>query len=178
MWKCLCDCGTECIVKGSHLKDGRQKSCGCLRSEITRDTKTKHGQAGTREYKSWSKAKARCYNVNDHKYPLYGARGITMCERWSSSFEYFFQDMGAAPEGHTIDRIDVNGNYEPENCKWSTPKEQARNRQNTRSFDWKGKLRPLAEISEMESVKYGSLYELLMYKDFPIGEAIARLPKG
>lgn len=177
MWRCMCDCGTESVVRGSHLTLGKQQSCGCMRSESTTRLKTIHGFCGSREYRSWSKAKGRCFCKTDQKYPDYGGRGITMCDRWRDSFENFLSDMGPAPEGYTIDRIDVDGHYEPSNCRWANAKQQARNRRNTISYQWQGRLRPLIEICEMEKVNYRYLHELVRQKGVPLDVAIYRLSK-
>lgn len=147
-WLCSCDCGGTKEVVSDQLMSGKTKSCGCLKKEAIASVNFSHGMAKSREYKSWSHAKARCNNPNDAKYPLYGARGISMCSEWESSFERFLTDMGCAPVTATLDRIDVNGNYEPSNCRWATVKQQANNtRANivVSAFGFTGTLKQTAE---------------------------------
>lgn len=129
MWLFHCDCGTQSIAPAGDKTHGGSKSCGCLKVERSRERRTTHGMAGTPEFVCWRHAKDRCFNKNDKSYANYGGRGITMCERWRNSFENFYADMGPRPgPRYSIDRIDVNGNYEPGNCRWADDFVQARNK--------------------------------------------------
>lgn len=161
---CRCDCGTVVDVEPRELRAG-QESCGCLRRErvgAASAARVKHRGTGTKEYTAWTKIKARCGNPRDAKYAEYGGRGITVCEAWTSSFEAFLADMGPAPtRSHSIDRIDVNGHYEPANCRWATAKEQARNKRVHRLVELDGVMMPLSQACELAGVNYRTaLYRL------------------
>lgn len=131
---CVCECGTRHEVVAYNLVNGGSRSCGCLKKE--KCGKGTHRKTHTTEYNSWIGMKTRCNNINSSDYPNYGGRGISVCEEWVSSFERFLSDMGEKPGvGYSLDRIDVDGNYCPSNCRWATQKTQNNNKQrNNRSF--------------------------------------------
>ena len=133
-WRCACQCGRECIVAGTELKRRRTRSCGCVRRE-----KIIHGECAdprkSREYRIWSVMRSRCSNPKATGYDYYGGKGITVCPDWRNSFVQFLSDMGRAPtKFHSIDRIDPTGGYEPSNCRWATPVEQAGNKGSSTSL--------------------------------------------
>ncbi len=134
-WRCLCDCGNEVVVIGADLRNKRSKSCGCRSIDVARACMTTHAESGTRLYKLWCSMKRRCYNPHDKSYYRYGRRGITICEEWRNDFQAFYDWAMAngydenAPKGQcTIDRIDNDKGYGPDNCRWTDMKTQCNNR--------------------------------------------------
>ena len=134
-WLCQCDCGSEIAVRGDHLRKGLIRSCGCLSNETRSQVHRTHGGSHTRLYRVYRTMLARCFNPKNYEYAAYGGRGIRVCDAWKEDY-VAFRDWAlangydeAAPYGEcTIDRIDVNGNYEPSNCRWTTMAEQQRNK--------------------------------------------------
>lgn len=150
-WICICECGNTVTTLGNSLSSGKTKSCGCKKVEAAIETgkqNTTHGMRNSSEYISWSGMLARCHNPNDASYPRYGGRGIGVCSRWASSFENFYEDMGPKPgPEYSIERDDVNGNYEYSNCRWATDQEQANNRRNNVVHSVDGQSITSAELS-------------------------------
>lgn len=163
-WKCRCDCGNIVYITTSRIK--QNKSCGCLK--YVNQNKYNIKLKGTRLYRIWSKIKSRCNNLKDKEYYLYGARGIKICDEWANSPKAFYN--WAMKNGYrddlTIDRIDVNGNYEPSNCRWATAKEQANNRRNNIVIEYNGERHTLAEWAEKLpiNISFSSLYNRLKGK--------------
>lgn len=146
-WECRCDCGNTTIAQSGALRGGRNNSCGCLQ----RDTATKHGQEGSLTYTVWAQMKARCLNQKHKSYKDYGARGITVCERWML-FENFFDDMGEKPDGLSLDRKDNSLGYYKDNCRWADDMEQNNNRRSSRILEHEGQKKSVAEWARIYGI--------------------------
>ncbi len=161
IWEVECECGTVSTALSNSLLTGHTTSCSCLRYERTRAANTKHGFAKrgckTPEYIIRRGMIDRCENPNNRRWAEYGGRGITICDRWRTDFAAFLLDVGARPSSkHSIDRIDVDGNYEPGNVRWATAKEQARNKTNNRMVQVGAECVSMAEACERSGIKYGT----------------------
>lgn len=153
-WRCRCDCGVEKTMLGSTLRTGASGSCGCRNSN---GPPPKHGKTHTSIYNTWCAMLQRCRNKNSTAYHNYGGRGIKVCERWLT-FENFLADMGERPSpGHTVDRKDNDGNYEPGNCHWATWREQANNTRRNRRFETPVGILSIFEIAKVARVGYQAI---------------------
>lgn len=159
-WECKCECGNTTSVASNSLQNGLTTSCGCYHKEVIKNRLTTHGMTGSKEYVSWAAMINRCHNPNHEKYNNYGGSGITVCERWRNSFEDFYADMGPS-NGLTIDRINVDGIYEPGNCRWASWTEQANNRSTTKMVNYKGESMPLKKFVSMFDIPYQTILNRL-----------------
>lgn len=159
-WQCLCDCGKLTKSSTSNLIHNKHRSCGCYRNEVTSKRRKTHGLRGTTEYYTWASMIFRCFNKNSKFYKYYGGRGITVCEKWRK-FENFLSDMGKKPTGMSLDRIDNNKNYSPENCRWATHLEQMNNRNISLKFTYNGEEKTVAEWAVIYKIKPNTLYHRL-----------------
>ena len=162
-WLCQCKCGNTTSVLGNNLRRGVTISCGCVVAKAIGIRNKTHGMSKTVEYATWRRILARCNNPNHHVYHAYGARGITVCDRWAKSFEAFFSDMGLRPDAHptdgrySIDREDNDGPYSPDNCRWATEKEQHRNTSRNTHITFRGETKLLVEWAEQTGILAGTI---------------------
>lgn len=176
---CMCDCGTEKEIDFNSIRCGRSTSCGCFNREHAKRIHTKHGKAmletGVRhpDYCIWMKMKSRCLNPNDKSYKNYGGRGITVCDRWKNSFENFISDMGWRPnKNYSIERIDYNGNYCPENCKWIHKSEQTKNTRRVKLIEYNGTMHCLSDLCKMLNLPYATMRHRVYVLGVSFSEAI------
>lgn len=159
-WLCQCDCGNKCLATTSDLRRGKTKSCGCLKKELDKNRNKRHGMSNTSLHKRWRSIKDRCFNSKSKSFKNYGGRGISMCDEWKNSFESF--ENWALGNGYqenlTIERIDVDGNYEPKNCCWIPLEEQAKNRRTTRLISFNGETYSIREWSKRLGISESTLY--------------------
>jgi hypothetical protein len=174
----ICDCGNTCVTKRSYVTHGKTYSCGCElaknRSAFVRN-QTKHMETGvTAEHKCWLDIKARCA---DYSNPTYGGKGVSVCERWTGRDGYanFLSDLGRKPSAyHSIERIDSNGDYSPDNCRWATDTEQARNRSNNRLLTFNGKTQCIAAWSEETGIKASTINKRIYTRGWSVEDALTK----
>lgn len=161
-WVCLCRCGKQVTAIGSKLRNGHTKSCGCYKIDRLISRSVTHGHSRKNrspEYKIWCSIKQRCYNPQNPHYKNYGGRGIKMSDSWYHSYEKFFSDIGKRPKGHSIERVDNNGDYSKENCKWIPFSDQGCNKRNTILVPIHGgKMVSLRRYAEINKLNYLMLY--------------------
>lgn len=165
LWECDCSCGVRGkLIRGSDLLNGQTKSCGCYSTDLLKKVSTTHGLSQvngkrTKLFMAWSAMKQRCYNRNSKSYDDYGGRGITVCDEWQTDFKAF-HDWSMAngfADSLSIDRIDNDKGYSPDNCRWTDAKTQIRNRRNTVRYTWEGKQYTIGELSELTGIKIATI---------------------
>lgn len=160
LWLCKCDCGNEVVAEGYQIRKGYTKSCGCYRDEKVGDLNKSHGKRNSHLYTIYSAMKARCNNPNNKAYENYGGRGIKVCKEWDEDFERFYD--WAKQNGYnkklTLDRINVNEGYYPQNCRWITMKEQQSNRRDNIFIEHNGVKKTVNELAEEKGVSYNYIY--------------------
>lgn len=171
-WNVKCDCGNTKIVAGFNLGTNIN-SCGCLQKESRIFCSTTHGKRKTKTYSIWNSMKQRCNNEKSLFFAHYGARGVFVCDRWKDSFQNFIDDMGECPSGMSIDRINNDGPYSPENCRWSSKKTQARNRRSNKVIEFNGQIKTLSEWAESLNIKLGTLHSRLNRSKWPVEKAFS-----
>jgi hypothetical protein len=174
-WYATCDCGARVNVLGPNLRTGSTRSCGCLAMELAKAKPSltlRHGMTDTPTWRVWSSMLKRCFSKNTQAYKDYGARGITVCDRWRT-FENFHADMGDRPDGLTLDRIDMNGDYEPGNCRWATVAEQNRNKRDTKRITFNGKTLCVAEWARELEVSVATLWRRIK-RGWPMEEVLTK----
>lgn len=169
-WICKCECGKETITTYGKLAYNHKKSCGCILKEVVSKTHSKHKLRKDRLYNIWAKMKQRCYNTNNKSYKNYGGRGIKICKEWleeengfinfykwaiNNGYKEHLEKFGS--KNTTIDRIDVNGNYEPNNCRWATQREQSLNRRSNVFISYNGETKTISEWVEKTNLTYSSI---------------------
>lgn len=173
-WLCVCDCGKLFEVKGGNLRSDNTKSCGCWLKENAQLQFTTHGKRNTRLYRTWNHMKSRCYNKNVKHYNDYGGRGIAVCDEWKDDFMSFYN--WAMANGYddtlTIDCIDVNGNYEPNNCRWADKKQQSRNRRNVKQITIDDKTHCLSEWCEILGLNSSTVRTRIYSYDWDVKRAL------
>jgi hypothetical protein len=159
-WLCECDCGNRKNVLGCVLSRGDTNSCGCLAKESIAKVNYRHGMTKTPIYGLWHAMIQRCYDKNSHAYSRYGGRGINVCDKWQT-FEGFYEDMGDKPKGKSLERLDNNGDYSPENVVWANAKTQSNNKRNNVVLEHNGKKQTMQQWCDELNLKIGTVWARL-----------------
>lgn len=177
VWKCLCDCGKITYVLTTNLTCGRTKSCGCLKDEKLIQRSTKHNQRHTKLYEIWKSMKQRCFNPNNSSFHRYGGRGIIVCDDWKNNFSSFYDwsMTNGYSQNLSLDRIDNNSNYCPENCRWTDKLTQANNTRTNRYFVYKNQTKTIAEWSRFFNISYKNLYIKLQKNNFDAERTFSKI---
>jgi len=171
-WLCLCSCGTKKYISASNLYNGHAQSCGCFNRELIRTRSVTHGKSKTPTYNIWKGMRKRCLNPTDKSFHNYGGRGISVCNRWSK-YENFYSDIGERPSNkHSIDRIDNNGNYEPNNCQWALKETQMNNMRTNINLTYKHKTLTVRQWSKLSKVSYHTFWQRLYRLNWNIEKAL------
>lgn len=175
MWLCRCDCGNETVVFGSVLRrDQKTQSCGCIVKEVMSKLKTTHGMSRTTEYRIWRGMINRCHKETDPAYSRYGGRGIVVCDKWRNSFPDFLEDMGSRPgKRYSLDRIDNDKGYSPENCRWATNKQQSNNRRNNHLITYDGETHTISEWADITGIKQETILNRLNVHNWSIEKTLS-----
>ena len=171
-WRCLCDCGNTAVIASNNIKKGQQ-SCGCFARDESSRRATTHSRSKSPVYITWRAMINRCTNPNSDGFPQYGGRGIKVCDRWAK-FENFLADMGDRPGGCTIDRIDVNGDYTPNNCRWAVADTQNNNRRNTLHLTHNGVTKPLQHWAREIGMAPRTLRSRIFVQGWSVDSAITK----
>jgi len=182
-WLCLCDCGNTKTIIGESLRGGKTLSCGCLQKKRAAESRTKHGDTDSRLYNVWCAMKRRCNNSSVPEYKNYGGRGIKVCDEWNADYSAFKGWAYASgydpklPRGQcTIDRIDVNGDYEPSNCRWVTQKQQMNNVRHNVHIEHNGETHTPSEWAEMYGMNYSTFKNRILQYGYTFDEAVSLRP--
>lgn len=174
-WNCACDCGQSAVAGMGALKRGDTVSCGCHRRSLLRT----HGLSGVPEYQIWAAMIQRCGNPSNSAYHNYGGRGVVVCSEWRESFARFLADMGERPgTEYSIDRIDNDGNYEPENCRWATNVEQSSNRRNNRRVTVNGETKTVSEWSREHDICVETIESRIVKLGWDPARAVTQKPRA
>jgi hypothetical protein len=170
-WMCECECGNRKVVLGVCLRRGDVQSCGCLHKEVTASINKTHGKTRTPIYAIWRGMMQRCFDKNYHAYNRYGGRGVSVCERWQS-FENFYADMGERPDGMSLERLDNDGDYSPENVAWADAKSQANNRRSNVVLEYKGEKKTMQQWCDELGLNIGTVWSRIKVHGYSVEKAL------